>query len=71
MLRMSTHSVLMLAGGSESGVPRHLVIEEPYDSLSFVPTLLDLIGKNKDARELPGRPIIELLPGPDRQPLSP
>ncbi len=60
MRRISTHSVLMLAGGGESGIPRSLVIEEPYDSLSFVPTILDLMGLNQDARKLPGRPISEL-----------
>jgi arylsulfatase A-like enzyme len=71
MLRMSTHSVLMLAGGSESGIPRNLVIEEPYDSLSFVPTLLELMGLNKDARKLPGRPISELSTRPGTQPETP
>ena len=44
LLRISTHSVLMLAGGDETGVPRGLVIDEPYDSLSFVPTILNLMG---------------------------
>ncbi|HYL36259.1 MAG TPA: alkaline phosphatase family protein [Bryobacteraceae bacterium] len=71
MLGGSTHSVLMLAGGSESGIPQHRVIEKPYDSLSLVPTLLELMGKDEDARKLPGRPISELLPGPGRQPLTP
>lgn len=66
LLRISTRSVLMLAGGSETGIPRNLVIQEPYDSLSFVPTLLELMGKKQDARKLPGRPIIELLGKPSR-----
>jgi hypothetical protein len=61
-LRISTHSVLMLAGGAETGVPRKLVIEEPYDSLSFVPTILDLMGLPRETPPLPGRPIRELLP---------
>lgn len=40
-LRISTHSVWMMAG---AGVPaRH--IAEPYDSLSFAPTLLHLLGR--------------------------
>ena len=60
--RISMRSVLMFAGGAETPVARGLSIDEPYDSLSFVPTILDLLGKNKDARQLPGRPIQELLP---------
>ena len=60
--RISMRSLLMLAGGEETPVPRGLVIEEPYDSLSFVPTILEMTGKNKDARQLPGRPVRELLP---------
>jgi hypothetical protein len=39
------------------------VTGEPYDSLSFVPSILELMGKNKDAQELPGRPIRELFEG--------
>ena len=42
--RISPHSVLTLAGGVESGIPREFVVEEPYDSLSFVPTILELMG---------------------------
>ncbi len=61
--RISTRSVLMLAGGADTGIPRDLVIQEPYDSLSFVPTILKLMGKNEDARKLPGRPIEELSTG--------
>ncbi len=66
LLRISTHSVLMLAGGDETGIPRGLVIEEPYDSLSFVPTILDLMGMKKDGELLPGRPIRELTAGEQR-----
>jgi hypothetical protein len=61
LLRIATHSVLMLAGGTETGVPRKLLIEEPYDSLSFVPTILDLMGLPRETPALPGRPIRELL----------
>jgi hypothetical protein len=61
LLRISTHSVWMLAGGAETGVPRKLVIEEPYDSLSFVPTILDLMGLPRETPALPGRPLRELL----------
>jgi len=57
LLRISTHSVLMLAGGDETAIPRRMVITEPYDSLSFVPTILNLMGLH---HELPGRPIHEL-----------
>ena len=42
-LRISTHSVLMAAGG---GVPAGLEIDRPYDSLSLVPTLLSLLGRS-------------------------
>jgi hypothetical protein len=71
--RISTHSTLMLAGGDMTGVPRGAVIEEPYDSLSFVPTVLALTGNLRDDnnpipilwdkgfRRFPGRPIKELL----------
>jgi hypothetical protein len=62
LLRTSTHSVLMLAGGADTGVPRNLVIEEPYDSLTFVPTVLELMGRPRETPPLPGRPIRELLP---------
>jgi hypothetical protein len=72
-LRISTHSTLMFAGGDKTGVPRGAVIEEPYDSLSFVPTLLALTGNLRDDnnpipilwdkgfRHFPGRPIKEVL----------
>ena len=71
--RISTHSTLMLAGGDKTNIPRGAVIEEPYDSLSFVPTVLALTGNLRDDnnpipilwdkgfRRFPGRPIRELL----------
>jgi hypothetical protein len=43
--RASAHSTLMLAGGAATGVPRGLDVETPYDSLSFVPTILALTGR--------------------------
>ncbi len=46
--RISTHSTLMLAGGSKTDIPHGLVIDEPYDSLSFLPTLLALTGNLRD-----------------------
>jgi hypothetical protein len=60
-LRASTHSILLFAGGPDTGIPRHQQVEEPYDSLSFVPTILDLMGMHADAAKLPGRPIDEVL----------
>jgi hypothetical protein len=62
LLRISTHSVLMLAGGDETAIPRQLVITEPYDSLSFVPTILNLLGFHQEANQLPRRTIRELQP---------
>jgi hypothetical protein len=60
LLRISTHSVLMLAGGDETGIPKGLLVDEPYDSLSFVPTILNLLGLNQEADQLAGRIIHEL-----------
>ncbi len=55
-LRVSTHSVLLLAGGDDTGIPRGLRVEKPYDSLSLVPTILKLMGRPEP--NLPG-PVIE------------
>jgi len=71
--RISTHSVFMVAGGQNTGIPRALDIDKPYDSLSFVPTLLALTGDLRDDNEpvpklqergfnrFPGRVVRELL----------
>jgi hypothetical protein len=71
--RISTHSLLMLAGGDATRIPRALVIREPYDSLSFVPTILALTNQaappsnmmparfEKLERLYPGRIINELF----------
>jgi Type I phosphodiesterase / nucleotide pyrophosphatase len=67
-LRASTHAILLFAGGVDTGVPSHLQIQEPYDSLSFVPTLLDLMGMHAGAAKLPGRPIQEVLPSASGSP---
>jgi Type I phosphodiesterase / nucleotide pyrophosphatase len=76
--RISTHSTLMIAGGEHTLVPRALVVEEPYDSLSFMPTVLALTGQLNDGqmpipvlwergfRRFPGRIIKEVLGGPER-----
>lgn len=57
--RISTHAVLMLAGGEGTGIPRGLAINEPYDSLSLVPTILSLTGTlegdNQPVQSLVGR----------------
>ena len=79
--RISTHSTLMMAGGSLTGIPRGRVVEEPYDSLSFVPTLLALTGQLHDGRvpvpvlwkrgfrSFPGRLIREVLGGREEEPI--
>jgi hypothetical protein len=53
----STHAVMLFAGG---GVPKGLRVEEPYDGLSLVPTLLTLMGRAEEG--LPG-PVIEEVVG--------
>ncbi|HEY0545966.1 MAG TPA: alkaline phosphatase family protein [Pyrinomonadaceae bacterium] len=77
--RVSTNSTLMMAGGSRTGIPRGAAIEEPYDSLSFMPTLLALTGQIEDERtpvpvlwergfrNFPGRLIKEVLGAPNGQ----
>ncbi len=77
--RVSTQSALMINGGDKTNLPRAIVVEEPYDSLSFVPTVLALTGNLRDDnnpiqflwdkgfRRFPGRVIKEVLP---EKPLS-
>jgi hypothetical protein len=48
--RISTHSVLMLAGAD---VPAGLRVEQPYDSLNFVPTLQALLGRAVESYPAP------------------
>ena len=74
--RISTHSTFMIAGGQNTGIPRALDITTPYDSLSFVPTLLALTGNLRDDNKpvpalqergfnpFPGRVVKELLNQP-------
>jgi hypothetical protein len=76
--RISTHSTFMVAGGASTNVPHALNIEAPYDSLSFVPTLLALTGNLRDDsspvpelwergfRKFPGPLVKELLPDYER-----
>ncbi len=59
LLQISTHSVLLVVGGKNTGIPRGVRIATPYDSLSFVPTILKLIGKPEP--DLPGPLIDELF----------
>lgn len=60
--RKSTRSVLMIAGGAATGLPRAARIHTPYDSLSFAPTILKLMGRPEP--DLPGEVIGELVAGP-------
>jgi hypothetical protein len=74
--RISTHSTLMLAGGDGTRIPRGLAVEEPYDSLSLMPTLLTLTGQLEENerpvpvlwrhgfRAFPGRVVRELFAAP-------
>ena len=57
--RISTHSVLLFAGGKDTGIPAGLRVETPYDSLSFVPTILKLMGRPEP--DLPGPVIREFV----------
>ncbi len=71
--RIATHSTFMIAGGEKTQLAHGAVIEEPYDSLSFVPTILALTGNLRDDsspvpvlwdkgfRRFPGRIIKELF----------
>ncbi len=43
--RKATNSTFMIAGGNTTGIPRGLRVDEPYDNLSFAPTLLRLMGR--------------------------
>ena len=43
--RVSTNATLMMAGGAKTGIPRSLTVDRPYDNLSFMPTVLRLMGK--------------------------
>lgn len=81
-LRVSTHSTFMLAGGRKTSIPQAMVIEEPYDSLSFVPTVLALTGNLRDDsnpipvlwekgfRRFPGRVVREVLANPEIQKIA-
>ncbi len=71
-LRVSTNSTFMIAGGRETGIARGLVVAPPYDSLSFVPTILKMMARTDNEnrpldglaqrgfRRFPGRVITEI-----------
>jgi hypothetical protein len=78
--RISTHSTFMIAGGDKTNIPRAMVVQEPYDSLSFVPSVLALTGNLRDDRSpipilwdkgfrrFPGRVVTEIMPAkPENQ----
>ena len=72
--RIATHSIFMLAGGPKTNLPQGFIVDTPYDSLSFVPTLLAITGNLRDDsnpvpelwekgfRRFPGHIVKELLP---------
>jgi hypothetical protein len=80
--RISTHSTLMFAGGRKTSIPQALVVEEPYDSLSFMPTVLALTGNLRDDsnpipvlwekgfRRFPGRVVREVMAKPENQKIA-
>ncbi|MBP9664580.1 MAG: alkaline phosphatase family protein [Pyrinomonadaceae bacterium] len=71
--RVSTNSTFMIAGGETTGIPRGLEVDEPYDNLSVLPTILSLMGRidennRPDAalsamgfRRFPGRVVTEIV----------
>jgi hypothetical protein len=71
--RTSTNSTFMISGGNTTGLRRGAVVEEPYDNMSFVPTMLWMMGRVNEANQpteelrqkgfkpFPGRVIKELI----------
>src|SRR5262249_49150957 len=83
--RISTHAVFMVCGGRKTGIAEGAIVGEPYDSLSFAPTMLALTGNLRDDsnpvpflwekgfRHFPGRVVKELLannPGTEKITIS-
>jgi len=40
----------MFAGGENTGIPQAVQVDQPYDSLDLMPTLLELTGAASDGR---------------------
>ena len=80
--RVSTNSTFMIAGGAKTGIPRGFAVETPYDGMSFMPTILRLMGKidernqpvpelaQRGFRRFPGRVIGEITGPENTSPLS-
>jgi hypothetical protein len=75
--RPSTHATLMFAGGRATRIPQGLEVAEPYDALSFAPTIFFLTGGISEAglsaklvekgfKPFPGPVIRELFDTPSR-----
>jgi hypothetical protein len=71
--QLSTRAILMFVGGDSTGIPRGKIIERPYDTLSFIPTVFALTKQWKEGQlspdlrargfaPFPGRVIQELIP---------
>ena len=71
-LRQSTHSTLDVCGRPSHRYPERLVVDRPYDSFSFLPTIFRLTGQlteqglsqdllDKGFKPFPGSPIKELF----------
>ncbi len=56
-LRPSTRGVLMMAGGEDTPLAHGVTVETPYDLLSVLPTVLNLMGRPEP--DLPGEIIRE------------
>jgi hypothetical protein len=59
--RASTHATLMISGGNDTGIPRGLRVDKPYDALSYAPTILRLAGREGAAGSMPGPVIREMF----------
>jgi hypothetical protein len=80
--RASTHATFMLAGGEQTGIRQGFELTDPYDSLSFVPTMLALMGRLDDDNEpdaalkalgfrrFPGRVVREVTAPPSPVPVT-
>lgn len=66
--RTAAHATWMMWGGRQTGLKRGYIVERPYESLAFVPTLLEAIGiatgsetRTKGFRSLPGDVVWEVF----------